>query len=180
MQPLDLRIGEGHDTHRTRIGRQLIIGGVRITDAAFGLDGHSDADVLLHAIIDALLGATGQGDIGDRFPNNSDAWKDADSAQLLSAVFRSVSDQHWRIINLDCTIHAERPRLSAWKPVIRRRLCELLGVPEDRISVKAKSGEQVGPIGRGEAISADAVVLLHRPFFPRAGGAVAGGPDDGI
>ena len=171
MQPLDLRIGEGHDTHRTIIGRSLIIGGVRITDATFGLDGHSDADVLLHAVIDALLGATGQGDIGEWFPNMSEEWKGADSASLLDAVLVSITEHGWRIINLDCTIHAEQPRLSAWKPVIRKRLCELLGVPEVRINVKAKSGEQVGPVGRRESISADAVVLLHRPFSPEIGGA---------
>ena len=114
MQPLDLRIGEGHDTHRTIIGRSLIIGGVRITDATFGLDGHSDADVLLHAVIDALLGATGQGDIGEWFPNMSEEWKGADSASLLDSVLLSITEHGWRIINLDCTIHAEQPRLSAW------------------------------------------------------------------
>lgn len=162
MQPLDLRIGEGHDTHRTIIERSLVIGGVHIIDAAFGLDGHSDADVLLHAIIDALLGATGQGDIGEWFPNTSEEWKGADSASLLSSVLRSISEQGWRIINLDCTIHAEQPRMSPWKPVIRKRLSELLGVPAERINVKAKSGEQVGPVGRGESISADAVVLMCR------------------
>ena len=162
MQPLDLRIGEGHDTHRTFTGRPLFIGGVPITDAAFGLDGHSDADVLLHAIIDALLGATGQGDIGEWFPNTSDEWKGADSATLLKSVLQSIAEQGWRIINLDCTIHAERPRMSPWKPVIRERLSAVLSVPKERINVKAKSGEQVGPVGRGEAISADAVVLMYQ------------------
>ena len=171
MQPLDLRIGEGHDTHRTISGRPLVIGGVLIPDAAFGLDGHSDADVLMHAIIDALLGATGQGDIGEWFPNTSDEWRGADSATLLSSVLRSISEQGWRIINLDCTIHAEQPRMSPWKPVIRKRLSELLGVPAERINVKAKSGEQVGPVGRCESIETDAVVLLHRPFSPEIGGA---------
>ena len=158
----DLRVGEGHDTHRTTADRPLIIGGVQITDAAFGLDGHSDADVLLHATIDALLGATGQGDIGEWFPNTSDAWKNADSAALLRTVKQSVMDQGWRIINLDCTIHAEQPRMGSWKPQIRKRLSELLGIAEDRINVKAKSGERVGPVGRGESMSADAVVLLYR------------------
>ena len=159
-KPSALRIGEGHDTHRTIAGRPLIIGGVHLTDADFGLDGHSDADVLLHAVIDALLGATGQGDIGEWFPNTSDEWKNADSAKLLEAVRQSVLNGGWRIINLDCTIHAERPRMSSWKPKIRIRLAELLNVPPDVVNVKAKSGEQVGPVGRGESISADVVVLI--------------------
>lgn len=158
----DLRIGEGHDTHRTIADRPLMIGGVHITDAAFGLDGHSDADVLLHALIDALLGATGQGDIGEWFPNTSDTWKNADSSTLLMAVNRSVMDQGWCIINLDCTIHAEQPRMTGWKPLIRERLAELLGIVENQINVKAKSGERVGPVGRCESVSADAVVLLCR------------------
>jgi 2-C-methyl-D-erythritol 2,4-cyclodiphosphate synthase len=158
----NLRIGEGHDTHRTITGRPLIIGGIRITDAAFGLDGHSDADVLLHALIDALLGATGQGDIGEWFPNTTDEWKDADSSMLLQSVNQSVIDQGWRIVNLDCTIHAEQPRMGHWKPLIRKRLAELLGIAEDQVNVKAKSGERVGPVGRGESISADAVVLMHK------------------
>ena len=162
MLSTELRIGEGHDTHRTISGRPLIIGGVHITDAAFGLDGHSDADVLLHAIIDALLGATGQGDIGEWFPNTSDQWKGADSGELLAVVCRSLVDQQWRIVNLDCTIHAERPRMGPWKSLIRSRLSECLGIPVERINVKAKSGEAVGPTGRGESISADAVVLISR------------------
>ena len=158
----ELRVGEGHDTHRTISGRPLIIGGVSISDAAFGLDGHSDADVLLHAVIDAMLGATGQGDIGEWFPNTDSQWKNADSTRLLDAAWRSVQDQGWRIVNLDCTIHAEQPRMSAWKPRIRQRLSELLDVAPEQLNVKAKSGEKVGPIGRGESISADVVVLLGR------------------
>ncbi len=158
----ELRVGEGHDTHRTIPGRPMIIGGVAITDATFGLDGHSDADVLLHAIIDAMLGATGQGDIGEWFPNTDSQWKDADSTKLLNAVWRSVLDQGWRIINLDCTIHAERPRMVSWKPRIRQRLSELLDVAQEQLNVKAKSGEKVGPVGRGESISADVILLLGR------------------
>lgn len=159
---ISLRVGEGHDTHRTIVGRPLILGGVQILDAAFGLDGHSDADVLLHAIIDALLGATGQGDIGEWFPNTSDEWKNADSARLLDAVLQSVLNRGWRIINLDCTIHAERPRMALWKPRIRARLAELLNVSSEVVNVKAKSGEKVGPVGRGESISADVVVLMSK------------------
>ena len=156
-----LRIGEGHDTHRTIAGRPLIIGGVHITDADFGLDGHSDADVLLHALIDAMLGATGQGDIGEWFPNNSDEWENADSTMLLNTVLQSILKRGWRIINLDCTIHAERPRMTLWKPRIRIRLAALLNLSPDIVNVKAKSGEKVGPVGRGESISADVVVLME-------------------
>jgi len=162
------RVGEGHDTHRTISGRPLVIGGVQITDAAFGLDGHSDADVLIHAIIDALLGATGRGDIGEWFPNTSDTWKDADSAKLLQAVVSDLYGSHWSLINLDCTIHAERPRMGPWKPGIRIRLAELLGVSPDRVNVKAKSGEKIGPVGRGESLSADAVVLMYRSAIPNS------------
>ena len=153
------RIGEGHDIHRTVQDRPLILGGVAI-DAPFGLDGHSDADVLIHAVIDALLGATGQGDIGERFPDTDDHWKDADSAVLLRDVLDSVIAGKWQIQNLDCTISAERPKLSTWKAAIRRRLAELLGVSETLLNIKAKSGERVGPIGRGDAIAADVVVLI--------------------
>ena len=160
FKPPRLRVGEGHDMHRTIAGRPLIIGGVHLTDADFGLDGHSDADVLLHAVIDALLGATGQGDIGEWFPNTSEEWKNADSAKLLDAVLQSVLKGGWRIINLDCTIHAERPRMASWKPRIRIRLAELLNLPPDVVNVKAKSGENIGPVGRGESISADVVVLI--------------------
>ena len=162
MNPLNLRIGEGHDTHRTIVGRPLMLGGVALTDADFGLDGHSDADVLLHAITDAILGATAQGDIGTWFPNTDDRWRGADSGAMLQAVMQRTREQGWSVVNLDCTIHAERPRLEVWKPVIRDRVAELLNVPADRVNVKAKSGERVGPVGRGEAVAADAVVLMCR------------------
>lgn len=155
----ELRVGEGHDLHRIVGGRRLVLGGVTVT-AEFGLDGHSDADVLLHAVIDALLGAAGQGDIGEWFPNTAAEWKDADSAVLLCHVRRELSEIGWRICNLDCTITAEQPRLTSWKPAIRSRLAELLELPTDRVNVKAKSGEQVGPVGRCEAIAADAVVMM--------------------
>jgi len=156
-----LRVGLGNDVHRLVSGRSLILGGVEI-DSDMGLDGHSDADVLLHALIDAMLGAAGLGDIGEWFPNTDSKWKGADSSRLLTEVLNALVERNWRIINIDCTISAERPRLTEWKPRIRTRLSQLCDIAEDDVNVKAKSGEQVGPIGRGEAISADAIVLLQR------------------
>jgi len=162
MQNLPVyRVGEGHYTHRTIPDRQLVLGGV-IVDSPFGLDGHSDADVLLHAVIDALLGASGQGDIGEWFPITAVEWKDANSATLLQHVWSQLRSEGWQLQNLDCTISAERPRLGPWKPQIRERLAELLGASADQINVKAKSGEGVGPVGRGESLTADAVVLLSK------------------
>lgn len=162
MLPQDFRVGEGHDTHRTIAGRPLMLGGVLIDSSPFGLDGHSDADVLLHAITDAVLGAAGLGDIGDWFPNTDDRWKGADSADLLRTVLQDVKSRGWMIVNLDCTVHAERPKLMSWKPIIRKRLAEILEIDADRVNVKAKSGEKVGPVGRQEAITSDAIVLLVR------------------
>jgi 2-C-methyl-D-erythritol 2,4-cyclodiphosphate synthase len=156
-----LRVGLGNDVHRLIPGRPLILGGVEI-EFDMTLDGHSDADVLLHALIDALLGAAGLGDIGEWFPNTDKQWKGSDSTRLLAKVLSELSDRNWRIINIDCTISAERPRLTKWKPEIRTRLSQLCDIAEDDVNVKAKSGERVGPIGRGEAISAEAIVLLQR------------------
>ncbi len=156
---MSFRVGLGHDTHRLVAGRPLILGGVRI-EHEFGLDGHSDADVLLHAITDALLGAAGLGDIGELFPNTDSKWHNADSAIFLQAALNQVTHLGWKIVNLDCTIHAERPKLSAHKPIIAARVAELLGLAVNQVNVKAKTGEKVGPIGRQEAINADCVVLI--------------------
>ena len=139
----------------------MVLGGVSIKHDR-GLVGHSDADVLLHAVIDALLGAAGLGDIGAWFPNTDPQWAGADSAKLLQGTLNEVRQRNWEIVNLDCTIFAEQPKLTSAKPHIQQRLAELLGIPADRINVKAKTGEQVGPVGREEAIAADAVVLLTR------------------
>lgn len=157
----ELRVGEGHDTHRTIAGRPLVLGGIAI-EHDVGLDGHSDADVLLHAITDAVLGAAALGDIGDWFPDDSDEWAGADSAELLQSVVTEVHNRGWRVGNLDCTLFAERPKLSPHKSAIRNRVAELLGVGAAQINIKAKTGEAVGPIGRQEAISASAIVLLYR------------------
>jgi 2-C-methyl-D-erythritol 2,4-cyclodiphosphate synthase len=158
---LDLRVGHGHDTHRLTRGRSLILGGVTI-DYERGLDGHSDADVLLHAITDAVLGAAGMGDIGEWFPDTDPKWAGADSGQLLTTAVQKVRSKNWKIVNLDCTISAEEPRLSPHRTAIRERVAELLEIPAANVNVKAKTGEGVGPVGRKEAISADAVVLLIR------------------
>lgn len=157
----NFRVGLGHDRHRLVAGRPLILGGVRI-DSPVGLDGHSDADVLLHAVTDAILGALALGDIGEWFPNTDPQWASADSAVFVQAAIAEARRRGWELGNLDCTVHAERPKLSPHKPMIAARIAEMLGTTVDRVNVKAKTGERVGPIGRGEAIDADAVVLLVR------------------
>jgi 2-C-methyl-D-erythritol 2,4-cyclodiphosphate synthase len=155
------RIGLGHDVHRLAPNRPLVLGGVRI-EFDRGLLGHSDADILLHAVTDALLGAAGFGDIGDAFPDSDPAYAGIDSTILLAKTLERVRAAGWRPVNLDCTVFAQRPKLAEYKPAIRQRLAELLGLPLDKVNVKAKTGESVGPIGREEAMAADAVVLLER------------------
>ena len=161
MTSPEYRIGLGHDRHRLVAGRKLLLGGVEVP-FELGLDGHSDADVLLHAITDALLGAAGLGDIGDWFPNTDPQWAGADSTVFLQAALSAVKERGWQVVNLDCTIHAERPKLSPHNAAIKNNVARLLGVLEDQVNVKAKTGEKVGAVGRLEAIDADAVVLLGR------------------
>ena len=155
------RVGIGHDTHRTINGRPLILGGVKIP-SDFGLDGHSDADVLLHAVTDAVLGATGLGDIGEWFPDTSAELAGADSAGLLSRVITDAAANGWRVINLDCILFAERPKVSSHKPAMQTRIAELLDIETSAVNVKAKTGEHVGPIGRGESVAAQAIVLMEK------------------
>lgn len=155
------RVGLGHDTHRLGDGRPLILGGV-VIEHAKGLIGHSDADVLLHAVTDALLGAAGLGDIGDAFPDTDPAYRGIDSAILLQRTLERVRAAGWQPVNLDCTIFAQKPKLGPHKQTIRQNLARLLELPVERINVKAKTGEAVGPVGREEAMCADAVVLLMR------------------
>lgn len=157
----DLRIGYGQDCHRLESGYPLVLGGISV-EFEMGLVGHSDADVLLHAITDALLGAAGLGDIGEMFPNTEERWKGADSRDLLTAAFEEVQQAGWQIVNLDCTISAERPKLVNYKPLIRESIAQILNIQTQQINVKAKTGERVGPVGRQEAMTADAVVLLTR------------------
>jgi 2-C-methyl-D-erythritol 2,4-cyclodiphosphate synthase len=161
MNEFPYRVGLGHDTHRLTRDRPLILGGVRIKNDR-GLLGHSDADILLHAVTDALLGAAGLGDIGDAFPDTDPAYAGIDSSLLLAEALARVRDAGWRPVNLDCTIFAQRPKLAPHKLAIRQRLAGLLSLPEGAVNVKAKTGEHVGPIGREEAMSADAIVLLCR------------------
>ncbi len=158
---LDLRVGHGCDLHRLTRGRGLFLGGVAI-DFERGLEGHSDADVLLHAIIDALFGAAGLGDIGVWFPDTDPKWKGVDSSQLVEAAVREIGRHRWKIVNVDCTVCAEKPRLAGYRAAICERIAGLLGIPTDAVNFKAKTGEGVGPVGRQEAIEADAVVLLTR------------------
>ncbi len=154
-----MRIGMGHDTHRLSAGGVLRLGGVDVSDE-WHLIGHSDADVLLHAITDALLGAIAIGDIGDLFPDTDPANRGRDSAEMLKLAFQRIRQARYHLLNLDCTVFAEQPKLGPRKLLIRRRIAELLHVAEDRVGLKAKTGEGVGPIGRQEAISAQCVVLL--------------------
>lgn len=155
------RIGIGHDTHRLLTGRQLMIGGVEIPHSQ-GAVAHSDGDVLLHAITDAVLGALALGDIGEWFPDTDPQHAGADSARLLADVMHRVHGHGWQLVNLDCIIFAQRPKLMPFKSAMRQRIAELLNLPADCVSIKAKTGEHVGPVGREEALCAEAVVLLKR------------------
>lgn len=157
---MSFRIGQGYDLHRLVEGRDLILGGVKI-DYEKGLLGHSDADVLLHAITDALLGAAGLGDIGRHFPDTDPAFKGADSKVLLSEAVALVVKAGWVIVNVDCTIVAQAPKLAPYMPQIRESVAKAIGVDLQRINVKAKTNEGCDAVGRKEAIEAHAVVLLE-------------------
>ncbi|MEI6659242.1 MAG: 2-C-methyl-D-erythritol 2,4-cyclodiphosphate synthase [Planctomycetota bacterium] len=155
------RIGLGHDTHRLGPGDGLVIGGITIPHDRAAI-GHSDADVLLHAITDAILGAAAVGDIGEMFPDTDPANKGRDSADMLRRAAARVADTGWRIVNLDCVILAQRPKILPHRPAMRRRIAEILGVEESAVWLKAKTGEGVGPIGEELAIGAECVVLVER------------------
>lgn len=158
---MDVRIGNGYDIHRLGRDRRLILGGVCI-EHELGLVGHSDADVLTHAIMDAMLGALSLGDIGHFFPPTDPQWEGADSLQLLAQVHRLVRDRGWRIINIDSTVVAERPKLKPHIDAMKRTLGAALNIERDRIGVKATTNEGLGPTGREEGIAAYAVVLLAK------------------
>jgi 2-C-methyl-D-erythritol 2,4-cyclodiphosphate synthase len=156
-----IRVGSGHDTHRLGEGRQLILGGVIIPHTR-GLIGHSDADAVLHAVTDALLGAAGLGDIGDAYPDTDPKWKNADSRLFLAETLARLNRLGWRPVNLDVTIFAEEPKLGHIKAAIKSSVAHLVGLPPDCVNVKAKTGEKVGHIGRGEAIGCHVVVLIEK------------------
>jgi 2-C-methyl-D-erythritol 2,4-cyclodiphosphate synthase len=163
-----MRVGIGHDTHRLAPGRPLLLGGVRVEHPC-GLVGHSDADVVLHALTDALLGAAGLGDIGDAYPDTDPRWRDCDSALFLRETLTRLNQAGWRVVNTDVIVFAQEPKLGPLKARIRGRLAELLGVDPGCVNVKAKTGEQVGAIGRAEAISAQVVVLIDQQPRQAAG-----------
>jgi 2-C-methyl-D-erythritol 2,4-cyclodiphosphate synthase len=156
-----MRVGIGHDTHRLEEGRPLILGGVRVEHAR-GLAGHSDADVVLHALTDALLGAAGLGDIGDAYPDTDPAYRGADSSLFLRETLGRLNRDGWRVVNVDVVILAQEPRLGPVKGLIRANLARLLGLDAGAVNVKAKTGERVGHIGRAEAIACQAVALIAR------------------
>ncbi len=155
-----MRIGQGWDTHRLIAGRPLILGGVTIP-SEFGLDGHSDADILSHAITDALLGALALGDIGMHFPDNDPQWKGGDSKQFLAFAAWLVRDKGHEIVNVDSTVILERPKLKDFRLSIREALATTLGISVGQVSVKFKTAEKVGPVGEGKSAEAQAVVLLE-------------------
>jgi 2-C-methyl-D-erythritol 2,4-cyclodiphosphate synthase len=156
---VQLRIGNGYDIHRLVADRPLILGGISI-DHELGLDGHSDADVLTHAIMDAMLGALSLGDIGHYFPPTDPQWKGADSLKLLEQVNKLIQDRGWQVSNIDSVMVAERPKLKPHITAMRDRLAQTLGIAADQVGVKATTNEKLGPEGREEGIAAYAVALL--------------------
>lgn len=155
------RIGLGYDIHKLTEGRDLIIGGVKITHEK-GLLGHSDADVLIHAIIDAMLGALALADIGTLFPDTDELYKDADSTKLLTDVYKLIKEKKYVIENLDSNIIAQKPKMMPYIPKMKEVLCQILYIDPDRISIKAKTNEKMDAVGQELAIEAQAVVLLKK------------------
>jgi 2-C-methyl-D-erythritol 2,4-cyclodiphosphate synthase len=160
------RIGYGNDIHRLVSGRPLIIGGVTV-ESDLGADGHSDADVLTHAITDAVLGALALGDIGTHFPNSDERWRNAESFVFLRFAVGLMSEHGYELANLDSTVNLEQPKLRPYINDIREGLAQAFGVEVSRVSIKAKTGEGVGPVGRREALTAEAVVLLNKVSVAR-------------
>lgn len=160
---MQLRIGNGYDIHRLVPGRPLILGGQTLQHpAGLGLDGHSDADVLVHALMDALLGALSLGDIGQYFPPDDPRWKGADSLVLLEQVCTLIRERGWQVVNVDTVIVAERPKLRPHIETMRAAIAERMGLEPDQVGVKATTNEQLGPTGREEGIACHAVALLQR------------------
>jgi len=158
---MEIRIGNGYDIHRLVPKRRLILGGIEIVHP-LGLHGHSDADVLTHAIMDAMLGALSLGDIGTYFPPSEVQWKDADSLKLLHHVNHLVQQRGWQVGNIDTVVIAERPKLKPHIPAMRDRLAQVLGIQPQQVGIKATTNENLGPVGREEGVAVHAVVLLIR------------------
>lgn len=157
---MSVRSGIGYDSHRFADGRKLILGGVEVTEAERGLSGHSDADVLAHAVIDALLGAAGLGDIGHHFPDTDERWKDADSLVLLGEVAALLAQAGWKIGNVDATVICETPKLGRHRDPMRAALAASAGIPKEAVNVKFTTNEGMGFVGRGEGIAALATATL--------------------
>jgi len=156
---MNIRVGQGFDVHAFCEGRKLMLGGVEIP-YRLGLSGHSDADVLIHAVCDALLGAAGLGDIGHHFPDSDSQYAGIDSAKLLSSVVESLKDNGWRVSSMDTTIIAQEPKLAPYIEAMRKRLADVMGIGVDALNIKATTTEKLGFTGRGEGIAAQAVVLI--------------------
>ncbi|HTV48400.1 MAG TPA: 2-C-methyl-D-erythritol 2,4-cyclodiphosphate synthase [Phycisphaerae bacterium] len=157
----DYRVGIGYDLHRTKAGRHLILANVKI-EHTLGLEGHSDADVVLHALIDAITGAAGLPDVGQMFPNTDPKYKNIDSAELLRGAMAELAKTPWRINNVDLVIVAQAPKIAPYKLAMIRRLSELLGVSMECINIKGKTKESVDAVGQGHAIACQCAVLLRR------------------
>ena len=166
----EYRVGIGWDVHRLAAGRPLILGGITIP-SEFGLEGHSDADILAHAVTDAILGAAALGDIGQHFPDTDPRWQGCDSLIFLRHAQKLADDLGYRVVNVDSTIILERPKLKDYREAIRQKLAETLRLELERVSVKFKTAEKLGPVGEGRSAEAQAVVSLHRigsgPFHER-------------
>lgn len=158
---MSVRSGIGYDSHRLAEGRKLILGGVEVEGAERGLDGHSDADALAHAVIDALLGAAGLGDIGLHFPDSDERWHDADSIVLLREVTALLERSSWEVVNVDATVICEAPKLGPYRDRMRSTLASAIGITADAVNVKFTTNERMGPIGRGEGIAALATATLE-------------------
>ncbi len=156
-----IRVGLGYDLHRLIEGRKLFLGGVEF-DFSKGEDGHSDGDVLLHAVTDALLGASGLGDIGSYFPPEDEKWKDADSKLLLQKVWNDVRNEGWKIVNIDCVIKLEKPKFLPKRQEVINSIAQILEIESSNVFVKAKTGEKLPPIGTSQAVEAEAVCLLEK------------------
>jgi 2-C-methyl-D-erythritol 2,4-cyclodiphosphate synthase len=154
-----VRVGIGHDTHRLQAGGPLRLGGIDIPHDR-ELIGHSDGDVLLHALIDALLGAAALGDVGQMFPDTDPANRGRDSGEMLQAAHEAIRALGWKIVNVDCIVHAQRPKLLPHRQAIRRRIAELLEIDPDQVGLKGKTAEEIGPIGKEEIMTSQCVALL--------------------